>query len=124
MKSTMAATHGPGTQPGSTHLRLTVASAQVCLIAALAWLWLTGSSDPSSMTVDWALVWLTIATPLSLALSGWFGWRLHKRVGSKGSATIRGLALVAQWITLGLFALTLWIAPLAIFGAVVFGPIG
>lgn len=101
-----------------------MASAQVCLIAALAWLWLTGSSDPSSMTVDWALVWLTIATPLSLALSGWFGWRLHKRAGSKGPATIRGLALVAQWITLGLFALTLWIAPLAIFGAVVFGPIG
>jgi len=96
----------------------------VCLIAALAWLWSTGSSDATATTVDWAFVGLAIATPLAFALSGWIGWRLHELFGPTGPATIRSVAFVAQWTTLGLFALALLIAPLAIFGAVVFGPMG
>lgn len=113
---------GPGAV--SPRLRLAVASAQVCVIAALTWLWSTGSSDATATTVDWAFVGLALATPLVLGLSGWIGWRLHKRSGRTGPATIRSAAVLVQWTTLGLFTLALLTAPLAIFGAVVFGPMG
>jgi hypothetical protein len=111
----------PETGTVSPRLTLTVAAAQVCVIAGLVWLW-SGDSDATSMTVDWVSVGLVGATPLVLALSGWIGWRLRKRSGSTGPATIRGFAFVARWLTFCLLALAVLIAPLAIFGAVVFGP--
>lgn len=124
MMAAAGSTRLPDSGTVSARLRLTVASAQVCLIAVLVGLWSPGNSDATATTIDWAFVWLAIETPLVLALSGWIGWRLHKHSGSTEPATIRGAAFVAQWMTVGLLALALLIAPLAIFGVIVFGPMG
>lgn len=104
--------------------RLAVVAAQVCVIAGLGWLWSTGSSDATATSVDWAFVGLSAATPLALAMSAWVGWKAGKRSSAAQRWSIRGSALGAQWLTLGLLAVALLVAPLAIFGAVFFGPMG
>jgi hypothetical protein len=114
----------PDTGAVSAPQRLTAAAAQVGLIGALVWLWSTGSSDATATTVDWPFVLLATATPLTLALSAWTGRRLDRRFRSTGGVMMHVAAVVPQRITLGLLALALLIAPFAIFGAVVFGPMG
>jgi hypothetical protein len=124
MRTPAARTLLSGAGTVSPRLRLTVAAAQVCVIAALSWLWSTGNSDATATTVDWSFVGLALATPAALAVSGWIGWKLRSRTGPTCRAIIRSAASVAQWMTLGLLALALLTAPLAIFGALVFGPMG
>lgn len=110
----------------SPRARLILAVAQLGVIAGLAWLWTGTSTDASATTVDWAFVGITVATPLVLAVSGWIGSRVRRRRRSRPAEprTTRRVALIVQWITLGLVAFAILVAPLAVFGALVFGPMG
>ena len=109
---------------GSPSARLAVAAAQILLIFVIGGLWWSGSSDPSATTVDWLFVGLVIATPIALALSGMVGWKSKRRAVSAGTRATRSVAAVAQWTTLGVLALSVLVAPIALLGALVFDRMG
>lgn len=101
-----------------------VAISQLALLAALAWLWSTGTTEATATNVDWDFVLLATGTSVALVLSSWVGRRRQERTGPREPEATRVIALVTQWVTLGLTGLILIIAPFAIFGALIFGPMG
>lgn len=102
-----------------------VAISQLALLAALAWLWSTGTTEDATATkVDWGFVLLATGTPVALVLSSWIGRRRQARTCPREPEATRVIALATQWVTLGVTGLTLIVAPFAIFGALVFGPTG
>lgn len=101
-----------------------MAIVQLSVILVIGWLWMTGSSDASATTVDWAYVGLVILTPIALGLSALVGWRSKRRAVSRGSSAVRSIAAATQWTTLGLLALSLLFAPIGLIGGLIFDPMG
>ncbi len=94
--------------------RLGFAALQLALIAALA-RYATGSG------ATWTYIAFLVASPLLLALSYWGGRSLRRRNRPAGTRAMRAFTGLAQGATLVLLVLSLLVAPLALFGALVFG---
>lgn len=124
MSTSAQASRLSGVGWGTPLARLAVGAGQILLIVGTGWLWLTGSSDASATTVDWSYVWLAIATPITFAVSGLVGWKSTRRAVSPGSLAARSFTVVTQWTTIGLLALSVLLAPIALLGALVFDPMG
>ena len=103
---------------------LGAATAQMILLAVLLWMFFTGESDATATSVDWRSVALMVAIPASLVLSFGTVWLLRWRWGRSGARWSRAFVLLSQGATLAVLLPALLSAPLTIFGALVFGPIG
>lgn len=99
-------------------LRVSLAAAQLAVIAGMLWFLFTGEFDSTATTVDTTFVALAIAMPLTLAASYWAGRSLQKGSSQTEPRVTRYFARIAQGATLVLLVPTLLIAPLALFGAI------
>jgi len=97
---------------------------QVAVIAVLVWVYLTGDHDASATTVDWAFVWLIIATPTLLAASFLLGRLVRRRTAAPSSRLERSVAWTVQATTLLLLVLTGLTAPLEVLMSIFVEPIG
>lgn len=96
----------------------TAAAIQGAVLFLLVVALLTGESDATATSVDWTFVGFAALTPVALGIAFALG-RSAKRTGDSAPWTsaihlMTGVALVGALVT----------APLAIFGAIVFGPMG
>jgi hydrogenase-4 membrane subunit HyfE len=100
-------------------VRPSFAALQLALLAVLAWVATLDTTDSS-----WLFLGITLAVTASLGLSWWAGRALGRVHGDVAGRSGAMAVSVAQWVTLCVLAGMLLVAPLAIFGEVVFEGIG